>query len=96
MSRLKLLVLATAFLSVSANADTPRSIEPAPERGHGEGSFTELILRNATLVSGTGAPARGPVDIVIRNNRISEVRSVGNPGVAIKPEKRPEASPETR
>lgn len=32
-----------------------------------------LIIRNATMVDGNGAPARGPVDIVVEGNRIVEV-----------------------
>lgn len=32
-----------------------------------------LVLRGATLVDGTGAPARGPVDIVIENGVISDI-----------------------
>ena len=41
------------------------------------------------LIDGAGAPARGPVNIVIEGNRIKEVRSVGYPKVAIDPERRP-------
>ncbi len=86
-------VLATLSLHCTlAWADQPSHIEPATKRTQGEGPFTELILRNATLIAGTGAPARGPVDIVIRDNRIAAVQSVGNPGVAIKAENRPSAS----
>ena len=64
---------------------------PAPDRqdGEGEGPFERLIIRGATLIDGTGAPPIGPVDIVIENNRIAEVKSVGYPGLAIDEEKRP-------
>ncbi len=64
--------------------------EQAPERKRGEGPFERLILRGGILINGEGAPARGPVDIVIENNRIAEIKSVGNPGVPIK-SKRPQA-----
>ena len=53
--------------------------EGAPPRAEGEGPFSRLVIRGATLIDGTGAPPRGPVDIVVVNNRISEIRSVGNP-----------------
>ena len=33
------------------------------------------------MIDGTGAPPIGPVDIVIENNRIKEIRSVGFPKV---------------
>jgi hypothetical protein len=67
------------------------SILPAPPRAEGEGPFKRLILRGVTLIDGTGAPAIGPVDIVIEKNRILEVDEVGSPGVTPDPEKRPKA-----
>jgi Amidohydrolase family len=74
-----------------AAQDEPEHILPAPDRAEGEGPFDRLVLRGATLIDGTGAPPRGPVDIVIEGNRITSVRSVGVPGVPIDPEDRPEA-----
>jgi len=67
------------------------AIEDAPLRREGEGPFNRLILRGGILINGEGAPPRGPVDIVIEGNKISEIRSVGNPGVPINPKYRPEA-----
>ena len=46
---------------------------PAPPRAEGEGPFERLVIRNATLIDGTGAPAGGPVNIVIEGNRIAAV-----------------------
>lgn len=60
----------------------------APERITGEGPFKRLILRGGIIVNGEGAPARGPMDIVIENDRITQIHSVGNPGVAIKSSQR--------
>jgi Amidohydrolase family len=74
-----------------ANNPKDKSIPPAPPRAEGEGPFARLILRGATLINGTGAPAIGPVDIVIEKNRIVRVESVGQPG-AIDPDKRPKAA----
>ncbi len=37
------------------------------------GPFDTLIIRNATIIDGTGGPARGPVDIVIRKNIIEKL-----------------------
>ncbi len=67
---------------------------PAPDRpeNEGEGPFDRLILRGGILIDGTGAPARGPVDIVIEKNRITRVESVGNPGYPIDEDGRPEAA----
>jgi imidazolonepropionase-like amidohydrolase len=41
------------------------------------------------MIDGTGAPGRGPVDIVIEENRLVQVRSVGSPGVPIDEDRRP-------
>ncbi len=75
---------------VQAQDDEPTMI-PAPERGEGdgEGPFSRLIIRGATLIDGSGAPPIGPVDIVIENNRIVEVESVGYPGLEIDEDERP-------
>jgi dihydroorotase-like cyclic amidohydrolase len=45
-------------------------------------------LRGAILIDGTGGPAQGPVDIVIVNDRISEIVTIGAPG-RIEEDKRP-------
>ncbi len=41
------------------------------------------------MIDGTGSPPIGPVDVVIENNKIKEVRTVGYPGVEIDPNRRP-------
>jgi Amidohydrolase family len=66
--------------------------EPAPTRrtGEGAGPFKRMVIRGATLVDGTGAPAIGPVDIVIENDKIARIVSVGYPKVPIKESRRPE------
>lgn len=64
--------------------------EPAPADNSGEGPYERLIIRGAKVIDGTGAPMSGPKDIVIENNRIVEIKSVGYPGVPIDEEKRPE------
>lgn len=75
---------------VMAQDDDPQMIG-APDRGatEGEGPFERLIIRGATLIDGTGAPPIGPVDIVVEDNIIMEVKSVGYPGLPIDEEKRP-------
>lgn len=82
-----LLALALAALAPVASAQ----IEPAPERtkGEGDGPYTQLILRGVTVINGTGAPANGPLDIVIRGNRIERIAGVGYPGVPIDASRRP-------
>lgn len=54
-----------------------------------EGPFNQLIIRGVTLINGNGAPPRGPIDIVVENNKITKIQVVGYPGVAINESKRP-------
>jgi imidazolonepropionase-like amidohydrolase len=60
-----------------------------PHRQEGDGQYDRLIIRGGFLIDGTGAPATGPVDIVVENDRIARIVSVGTPGVAIDDSKRP-------
>ncbi len=55
----------------------------------GAGPYDRLIIRGATMIEGSGAPPVGPVDIVIENDRIVEIRGVGSPGLPIDPNRRP-------
>jgi hypothetical protein len=64
-------------------------VTPAPEAKDGNGPYPQLIIRGVMLVDGTGAPPIGPTDIVIRQNKIVAIQTVGYPGVAINAEKRP-------
>lgn len=64
-------------------------VTAAAGRDRGEGPYGRLVLRGATLVDGTGAPPWGLVDIVVEGNRIADIVSVGCPGLAIRPERRP-------
>jgi len=85
------LFLALSFFTLSATAQ--RIVPKAPPRAEGEGPFTRLIIRGATLIEGTGAPTVGPVDIVIEQNKIVAIRSAGVPGVPIDPSRRLKAQP---
>jgi imidazolonepropionase-like amidohydrolase len=84
-------LVALAVGPVSAQEDDDPPIAKAPPRAEGEGPWKRLLLRGATLIDGTGAPPVGPVDIVIEGNRITNIKSVGFPGVAIDEKKRPKA-----
>ena len=86
-------LLALLFTNAFAQSDAPTMI-PAPDReaDEGEGPFSRLIIRGATVIDGTGAPPRGPMDIVVENNRIVEVKSVGYPGLAIEEDDRPDGA----
>lgn len=62
------------------------------DRTEGAGPHAKLIIRGATLINGTGAPAQGPVDIVIEKNIIKNIVVVGYPGVPINESRRPKAA----
>src|SRR5579864_9738521 len=62
--------------------------DPIPQRTEGAGPFKRLILRGAYMIDGTGAPARGPIDLVVEGDRIREIKLVGAPG-RIEPNLRP-------
>jgi len=89
--RIFAVILVLVFALPAFAQDEDPVMIPAPDReaGEGEGPFERLIIRGATVIDGTGAPPIGPVDIVIENNRITDVKSVGYPGLAIDEEKRP-------
>ncbi len=65
-------------------------VTKAPEVREGGGPYTQLIIRGVTLINGTGAPPLGPVDIVIEQNRIVQISSLGSPGAMINPARRPQ------
>src|SRR5258706_1400608 len=85
MKKLFLLII----LLISFQLRAQDAVKKAPEVKEGDGPFTQLIIRGVTLINGTGAPAIGPVDIVVRQNRIVEIKNVGNPGMPINPDRRP-------
>ncbi len=80
-----LLVISFFFLSTGLFAQIPK----APEIKEGDGPWPQLIIRGVTVIKGDGAPPIGPVDVVVEQNKIVQVRVVGYPGVEINPDRRP-------
>lgn len=72
------------FLLLSIKLIAQETVKKAPEIKEGDGPYTQLIIRGVMLIDGTGAPMVGPVDIVVSNNRITRIASVGlpTPGMA--------------
>lgn len=64
-------------------------VKPAPDRSQGEGPYDRLIIRGATLIDGTGGMPRGPVDIVVEENKIVDIKGVGTPMLPIDAKNRP-------
>ena len=69
------------------------AISFAQESQLAEGPFNQLIIRGVTLINGNGAPPIGPVDVVVEDDKITEVSVVGYPNVAINPKRRPQLKP---
>src|SRR5689334_1683040 len=65
-------------------------IEKAPPRKEGEGPWSQLIIRGVTIINSTGSPAIGPMDVVVENDRIVDIKNVGVPGVPIQASRRPQ------
>ncbi len=76
---------------VAAQDGEERAPTPQRRSDEGQGPFNRMVIRGVTIIDGTGAPARGPMDIVVENDRIVSVQSIGNPGLAINEDRRPEA-----
>jgi imidazolonepropionase-like amidohydrolase len=68
-------------------------LNPAPARAQGEGfgPYKTMAIRGAILIDGSGAPPRGPVDVIVEGNRITGIRSAGAPGVPLRPNRQPQA-----
>lgn len=82
------IALLSAAIAAPGIAQRP-DLNPAPARTEGRGPFPKLVIRGVTLIDGTGAPPMGPVDIVIENNRIADIRIAGTPGLPLKPGRPP-------
>lgn len=86
----------TAVLAMLAAVAAPAQadVNPAPSRTEGRGPFPKLVIRGVTLIDGTGAPPYGPVDIVIENNRIAEIKTAGTPGLPLSSNRPPRGAEE--
>ncbi|HET6538494.1 MAG TPA: amidohydrolase family protein [Sphingopyxis sp.] len=62
---------------------------PARSASDGVGPFRKMVIRNVTVIDGTGAPARSRYDIVVENNRIASITQSGWPGLPSKPNRAP-------
>jgi imidazolonepropionase-like amidohydrolase len=72
---------ATLGFATALQAQMETTTRRGPDEG--AGPFNRLVIRGATMIDGTGAPPRGPVDITIEGDRITSIRSVGYPGVPL-------------
>ena len=93
MNRPNILIALLALISITNIAQDVEFVKPAPIVKEGDGPYPQLIIRGATIIDGTGAPPTGPADIVIRNNRITQIAMVGYPGVPVDNTRRPKLEP---
>ena len=86
-----ILLLCSVILLFTPGTDLSGQMTDAVDRGDnfGDGPYNQLIIRGVTLINGNLAPPIGPVDIVVEENRIVAVETVGFPGVTIEEEGRP-------
>src|SRR5690349_951657 len=82
-------ILTVIFAIATSLVYAQQEIKKAPEVKDGDGPYPQLIIRGVMLIDGTGAPPIGPTDIVVKQNKIVSIQTVGYPGVAINPERRP-------
>ena len=77
--------------TLQAQPPVQKQMERVPDRqpGEGEGPYRTLVIRGAMLIDGSGAPPRGPVDIVIAGNRIQGINGAGTPGLALQRDRQP-------
>ena len=83
LSSAALLLLATPATAAAPAKPAGWSTEasdPIPKRTEGAGPYARTVLRGAYMIDGTGAPAQGPVDIVLSGDRITEIKMIGVPG----------------
>jgi imidazolonepropionase-like amidohydrolase len=78
-----------AIMALSAPLPA-QQMQPTPPRGpEAQGPYPTLVIRGATIITGNGGPPFGPTDIVIKGNRIAEIRSAGTPGLPMAPNRGP-------
>ena len=83
------LVCFTAFIFSFLSAPSFSQEPEVPNRSEGEGQYERLVLRGGFIIDGTGGPAYGPADVVIENDRITQIKVVGTPDRPINPNGRP-------
>lgn len=94
MSSRRLLAAAVFLFTLIPISTVRGQMETTTRRGidEGGGPYERLIIRGVTVIDGTGAPPRGPFDVVVEGDRIAELRSVGFPGIPISEGRRPQGA----
>ncbi|WP_310496629.1 amidohydrolase family protein, partial [Sandarakinorhabdus sp.] len=86
-TRISLAVLVAAIpATVAAQAMRPT---PPRDPALAAGPYETLVIRGATIIIGNGGPPQGPADIVIKQGRITDIRSAGTPGLPMRANRPP-------
>ncbi len=72
MKKTTVLLLGLSLIVLLAGPALPARAE---SRGveHGQ-RYDRLVVRNVTVINGNGTPARGPMDVIVEGNKITDVR----------------------
>lgn len=75
MARFLSVAIATLAFMLAGVTLAQAQMERVPDRtsSEGVGPFNTLLIKGATLIDGSGAPPEGPVDIVVKGNKISQI-----------------------
>lgn len=79
-----------AILCLVAVTGGLAQVAKAPDRKRGEGPYSRLIIRGVTIINGNGAPAIGPMDVIVEGNKISGIRRAGYLNMPLDPNRGPE------
>ncbi|MBV7256253.1 amidohydrolase [Pacificimonas sp. WHA3] len=76
MTRTLFMAIAAATLAATAHAqDLVRT--PDSQADDGAGPYPTLLISGATVIDGSGSPPMGPLDILVKSNRISAIAPTG-------------------
>lgn len=91
LTGLALVLFAAPALLLFAAPALAATMLPTPARvaGEADGPYPLLVIRGATIITGNGGPPYGPADIIIKGNRIAEIRPAGTPGLPLRTDREP-------
>jgi len=70
---LRFVITSALLLSLSSNAGPILAQSSSASEPEQSGPYSLLLIRNVTVIDGSGAPAFGPADVFVKGNRIVRV-----------------------
>lgn len=71
------------LITAVKNMGFPGPATQPPVGGEAQGPYKKLVIQNAYIIDGAGAPVQGPVSIVIERDRIVDIVGAGTGSLAI-------------